>query len=808
MDEVKGCSCCCDGSEVEKSFEEVAATANSSNLMSDILTVNDLDCADCAVKVEKAVRHLEGITDAQLSFATGKMKVVYDNTKLTTASIVKVVTNLGYRVEVTKSNHELPGLHKSVFIITGLDCGDCAAKLEKKIKGLAGVRTANINFGAGKLTVEHTISDIDILKAIEEAGYHGEQEGKKKLKIEDTQRWWHNTRLLGTALSGILLAIVSIADWLGVRENTLLPFYILTLVVGGYHTARSGFYSLKSLTFDMNFLMSVAIVGAAAIGQWSEAATVVFLFSLGNTLQAYTMDKTRQSIKSLMELAPPEALVRRNGKEEHLPVEEIRIGDVMIVKPGEKIPMDGSVIRGESSVNQATITGESMPVEKHPGDTVYAGTVNEHGSLEISVTKLSQDSTLSKIMHLVEEAQAQKAPSQQFVDVFAKYYTPAVMVLALGVSVIPWLFFGQSFDIWFYRALVLLVISCPCALVISTPVSIVSAIGNASRHGVLIKGGAYLEKMGAIRAVAFDKTGTLTKGRPTVTDILSFNNFEQNEILAIASAIERYSEHPVAQAIVLKASNLTTPAIKNFKALVGKGVQADIDGRTMYVGNIRLFEEIGHSLLRIEKHVIDLETQGKTVMLVGTSETLYGAIAVADTLREDSSSAIQTLRDVGIQSITMLTGDNHRVAKAISEKLTLDSFHSELLPEDKVETVKKIGEQYGNVAMIGDGVNDAPALAVADVGIAMGVAGSDTALETADIALMADDLSKLSYIIRLSRKTVAIIKQNIWFSIIIKVVFLVLTVLGLANLWMAVFADTGASMIVTLNGMRLARALK
>ncbi|NLP41609.1 MAG: cadmium-translocating P-type ATPase [Veillonellaceae bacterium] len=808
MDEANGytCSCCCGILENQKLSEELAAA--DANFISETLTVKNLDCADCAAKVEKAIRRLDGIADAQLSFPTGKMKVVYDGTRQTTASIEKVVANLGYPVEVINASHDFPGFCKSVFIITGLDCGDCAAKLEKKINGIAGVKTATVNFGAGKLTVEHTNSASDLLKAIQEAGYQGELEGKKQSITEAAKGWWHNARLLATVIAGTLLAAVSISDLLGLDENILLPIYILTLVIGGYHTARSGFYSLKSLTFDMNFLMSIAVLGAAAIGQWNEAATVVFLFSLGNTLQAYTMDKTRQSIKSLMELAPPEAIVRRNGLEELLPIEEIRVGDVIIVKPGEKIPMDGDVINGVSSVNQATITGESMPVEKHPGDIVYAGTVNEHGSLEISVTKLSQDSTLSKIMYLVEEAQAKKAPSQQFVDRFAKYYTPAVMILALGISIVPWLFFGQAFDVWFYRALVLLVISCPCALVISTPVSIVSAIGNASRHGVLIKGGAYLEKMESIRAVALDKTGTLTKGHPTVTDIIAYNNLAQSEILAIAAAIERYSEHPVAQAIVRKVDNLPTPPVKNFKALVGKGVQADVYNQTIYLGNLRLFEDIGHQVNIIEPLLNDLESQSKTVVLLGTGENLYGIIAVADVLRENSSDAVQTLRDAGIQFISMLTGDNNRVAKAISEKLKLDSFYSELLPEDKVRTVKKIGEHYGNVLMVGDGVNDAPALAAADIGVAMGVAGSDTALETADIALMADDLSKLSYVIQLGRKTVNIIKQNIWFSIIIKAVFLILTIFGISNLWMAVFADTGAAILVTLNGMRLVRELK
>ncbi len=557
----------------------------------------------------------------------------------------------------------------------------------------------------------------------------------------------------------------------------------------------------------MNFLMTAAIIGAAAIGEWSEGAAVAFLFSVGNTLQAYTMDKTRQSIRSLMELAPPVALVRRNNEEKRLPVEDILVGDIVIVKPGERIAMDGIVHSGISAVNQATITGESIPVEKTAGDTVYAGTVNEHGALEISVTKSADNSTLAKISHLVEEAQAQKAPSQQFVDVFAKYYTPLVLVLAAGVMVVPWLLFQQPFAPWFYNGLVLLVISCPCALVISTPVAIVSAIGNASRRGVLIKGGAYLEVMGSIDAIAFDKTGTLTQGKPVVTDIVVTNGYSETEFLAMAAAIEKWSEHPLAHAIVEKAKGLGLKTAVHFKALVGRGAQAEINGQTIYIGNVRLFEDLGYDLAAHGKTLADLEQQGKTVMLMGTGNLILGMIAVADTLRENSREAIQALHAAGMKHITMLTGDNDRVAGAIAEKLDLDTYYSGLMPEDKVATVNKIASDYGKVVMVGDGVNDAPALAAATVGVAMGVAGSDVALETADVALMTDDLGKLTYIIKLSHKTVAIIQQNIVFALAIKVIFLLLLLLGMGNLWLAVFADMGASLLVTMNGMRLMRRL-
>jgi Zn2+/Cd2+-exporting ATPase len=520
------------------------------------------------------------------------------------------------------------------------------------------------------------------------------------------------------------------------------------------------------------------------------------------------MDKTRRSIRSLMELAPPVALVRRDNDEKRLPVEDIVVGDIVIVKPGERIAMDGIVRSGVSAVNQATITGESIPVEKTAGDTVYAGTVNEHGALEISVTKGADDSTLARISHLVEEAQAQKAPSQQFVDVFAKYYTPLVLVLAAGVMVVPWLLFQQPFAPWFYNGLVLLVISCPCALVISTPVAIVSAIGNASRRGVLIKGGAYLEVMGSIDAIAFDKTGTLTQGKPVVTDIVVTDGYSESEFLAMAAGIEKWSEHPLAQAVVDRAKGLALKTAGHFKALVGRGAEAEIDGQMLYIGNIRLFEDLGYDLTVHGATLADLEQQGKTVMLMGAGTGILGMIAVADTLRENSRDAIKALHRAGMKHITMLTGDNNRVAGAIARKLDLNTYYSDLMPEDKVATVKKIASDYGKIVMVGDGVNDAPAMAAATVGVAMGVAGSDVALETADVALMTDDLGKLAYLIKLSHKTVAIIQQNIVFSLSIKVIFLLLLALGMGNLWLAVLADMGASLLVTLNGMRLMRSLQ
>lgn len=802
------CECCYGLQEISASANESAGAENSTSLLNSTFHIEGLDCADCAVKLEKGIGKLPGVREVQVNFATAKLKVVYDKTLLEISQITKAVSGFGYHAAMEPVFHEQAGSHLAVFRVEGMDCADCAAKLEKKLAAVAGVQSAAVNFGAGKLTVQHTLTDAAIISAVQQAGYQAVADQPSGRPGTQPAAWWRKPRTIATIGSGLFLLAAMVAEWIGTGEATTVSLYLAAMLIGGYHVAKSGIYSLKSLTMDTNFLMVIAAVGAVAIREWSEGATVVFLFSLGNALQSYTLDRTRESIRALMDLAPREALVKRDGHEVRLPVEAIRIGDVILVKPGERIAMDGNVVSGTSTVNQAPITGESIPVEKNAGDLVYAGTVNEQGALEIVVTKLAADSTLAKIMHMVEEAQAEKAPMQQFVDVFAKYYTPAVILVSVAFMIIPTWVFNLPFDVWFYRALVLLVISCPCALVISTPVSIVSAIGNASRHGVLIKGGAHLEQMGRIQAMAFDKTGTLTIGKPRVTDIVPFDNMTQEQLLVLAASVEKWSEHPLAQAIAAKVAIASIKPVTNFKALISRGAQADIDGQTVYVGNRRLFAEIGHNLDKVEATLGQLEQQGKTVMLVGNDQQLMGVLAVADTLRENSITALADLRAAGIKSMAMLTGDNKQVAAAIAEKLNIDRFYSELLPEEKVAVLKKIAGQHGPVAMVGDGVNDAPALATAHVGIAMGVAGSDTALETADIALMADDLSKLAYVMKLSRKTVAIIKQNVTFSLIVKLLFVFGTFVGFVNLWLAVLADTGASILVTLNGMRLARKIK
>jgi Zn2+/Cd2+-exporting ATPase len=587
--------------------------------------------------------------------------------------------------------------------------------------------------------------------------------------------------------------------------------YGASILIGGYRLFKTGIKNLIQLEFDMKTLMTIAVIGAAFIGEWGEGATVVILFAISEALESYSMDKARQSIRSLMDIAPKEALIRRGNKELTVEVEDIQIGDILIVKPGQKIAMDGIVVKGLSAVNQAAITGESVPVAKSINDEVFAGTLNEEGLLEVRVTKHVDDTTIAKIIHLVEEAQAERAPSQAFVDRFAKYYTPIIMLVALGVAVVPPLFFGGEWEKWIYQGLAALVVGCPCALVISTPVAIVTAIGNAARNGVLIKGGIHLEEMGAIKAIAFDKTGTLTEGFPVVTDYLPQQNTDANEVLAITAALENGSQHPLASAIIKKAEQEKLPyqklAIEDFTSLTGKGIKGKVNGIMYYVGSPNLFDDIlpNGIPLTIKTTISDLQNKGKSVMVVGTDTDISALLAVADEVRGNSKSVIQKLHSLGIQETIMLTGDNKGTAKAIGNEVGVSNIKAELLPQDKLACIKELRSKYERVAMVGDGVNDAPALAASTVGIAMGGAGTDTALETADIALMADDLGKLPFTLKLSRKALNIIKQNITFSLGIKLVALLLVIPGWLTLWIAIFADMGATLIVTLNGLRLLR---
>jgi Cd2+/Zn2+-exporting ATPase len=694
---------------------------------------------------------------------------------------------------------------ESTFKVEGLDCHEEVALLERRLGRLGGVERLAADVMSQRLRVTYDaarLSTASIAEAVAQTGMRAWLEHEEShAAVPATLRG----RFVLVSVSVALTVAAGLLAWLGVGR-TLVPVALCAAVVlAGWHTGRRAWTSLRTRALDIHVLMSVAVVGAVTIGQWFEAATVVVLFAVAQLLEARSMDRARGAIRALIELTPAEALVRRDGNEVPVGVDDVRIGEVMVVRPGAKIPLDGRIVSGASEVNQAPVTGESLPVEKVPGADVYAGTINGRGALEVEVTHLRRDSTLARIIHLVERAQAQRAPSQSFVERFARVYTPAVLVLAALLALVPPLAFGAAFGEWFYRSLVLLVIACPCALVISTPVSIVSALAGAARAGVLVKGGVHLERTAAVRCVAFDKTGTLTWGRLRVLAIEPFADATPEAVLATAAALEARSEHPVGQAIVREArrAGVRVSPAGGFQALPGRGAEAEVDGARAIVGNHRLFEERCLCTPAIDARLEAVAAQGATAVLVAADGTALGLIAVADDLREAGRESVELLRAQGVDRIVLLTGDNASTARAIGGALGLDEVRAELLPEDKVSAVGQLKAAHGAVAMVGDGVNDAPALAAADVGIAMGVAGSDAALETADVALMADELIKIPYAFRLSRSTVRTIRANVVFSLAVKAVFLAAAVAGVATLWMAVVADMGASLVVIANGLRL-----
>lgn len=701
---------------------------------------------------------------------------------------------------------------KQEYRLQNLSCASCAAKFEKNVKAIPAVQDAQVNFGASKITV---IGDIGVDQLEEAGAFDGIKVSQSTVRtIEKTTPFYRKTENI---LAGISLLFVILGYVFGAMRSETEPLtigmFIIAILVGGMGIFKTGFRNLARFEFDMKTLMTIAVIGAAIIGEWEEAAVVVFLFAVSEALEAYSMDKARQSIRQLMDIAPPTATVKRaHGEHFHefeLPTEEIEIGDILIVKPGQKIAMDGIVLSGLSAVNQAAITGESIPVNKTVDDEVFAGTLNEEGALEVRVTKRVEDTTIAKIIHLVEEAQAEKAPSQQFVDRFAKYYTPAIMIIALLVAVIPPLFIGD-WQHWIYQGLAVLVVGCPCALVVSTPVAIVTAIGNAARQGVLIKGGIHLEQLGHIEAIAFDKTGTLTKGKPAVTDIFTAKGMSEEYVLQLVAAVEKQSQHPLAKAILqaLHDKNLTELIPTDFQSVTGMGAYATVNGQIIYVGSLKWIATLTTVDEMVKEQVKKLQKQGKTVVAAVSNDQYIGMIGIADQLRQESKDVLDKLNGLKIKHKVMLTGDAEPTAQAIATSLNMTDVRASLLPAEKLMAIKDLRAQFGAVAMVGDGVNDAPALASANVGIAMGGAGTDAALETADIALMGDDLSKLPYTIGLSRKTLRIIKENIIFALVLKLVALLLVIPGWLTLWIAIFADMGATLLVVFNSLRLIKTKK
>lgn len=685
------------------------------------------------------------------------------------------------------------------------------------VERVAGVVSADLNFASATLVVSYdpAVDPLpEVVRAVEATGHGLERlDAVGGPEVVSELPWFerHLTELAtagsgaGTLL-GFVLGLGRAPEWASIAA------FAIAICAGGLLIWRRALLSLRVRVLDMNVLMSLAVLGAAALGEWSEGATVFFLFALGGLLESRSLERTRRSIRELMDLAPSVARVRRAGTLVSVPAENVVAGETFVVRPGERIPLDGVVAHGASAIDESAVTGESVPVDKGPGERVFAGTLNTSGLLEVTAVAAAKDSTLARIVFLVEEAQASRAPSQRFVDRFSRIYTPAVIGLAVLVATLPPLIGsvtgadGAPFSEWFRRALVLLVVSCPCALVISTPVSIVSAISRASRDGVLVKGGAFIEAAARVAAVAFDKTGTLSEGRPRLARVAGFAGMDAERVLALAAAVEAHSNHPLARAIVQAAGEkMPQTPVTGFAEVPGRGVRATVDGLSVEVCSPRCARETASMGPEAERAIEEFEAAGLTVLSVIADGSVVGLVGLEDTIRADAIEALGRLRQIGIGHLVMLTGDNERVARAVAQHAGLTEYRARLLPEHKAEAVAELRRRFGIVAMVGDGVNDAPALAAADIGIAMGAAGSDVALETADVALMRDDLSALAGFFLLGRRTMRAIVGNVAFSLATKAVFLALALTGRATLWMAVFADTGVSLLVILNGMRLLR---
>ncbi len=753
----------------------------------------------CAQVILGTLEDVKGVVAAHLNLKTNTLTFDYDPTVLDSQRILLLADAVGSRL---KENYERCGIRA-----TGLHCDECIRRFEGRVLSpTAAFPQAAVSSNSGVLSVAIAPSRSigqQIRQATLRLGY----------KVETSNfltRLLRRERLEPILVLTTLLALLGgvLARSLGAPEALIAALAALAYLAGGYYGVMDGLETLREFRLDVNFLMLLAALGAAIIGNWPEGATLLFLFSLSNLLQNYAMDRSRQAIRKLLDLRPATAIVKRSGREVEALVETLEIGEIVIVRPGERIPVDGTVIAGESSVDQSSITGESIPVEKAAGSRVFAGTVNQHGALEVRVDKKASDTTLAKIIRLVEEAQEQRAPTQRFLDTFEQYYALAVITVVALIIAIPTLLLGQPFQPAFYKGMVLLVVASPCALVISTPASILSAIANAARRGILFKGGVHLENAATLKAVAFDKTGTLTYGRPEVTDVIALNGHREEDLLALSAAAESRSEHPLAQAVVQAARQraLELPPVSDFQAYPGLGVRTRVNGSEVLVGSSRLMEQNGITLQpEVAAAVTRLEAEGKTVLLVH-NHTCVGAIAVADRVRPEAAQVIAALKRAGVQRVIMLTGDNERVAQAIARQTGVDEFYAALMPEDKARLLRTLTERYGAVAMVGDGVNDAPALATATMGIAMGAAGTDVALETADVVLMADDLSKLPYVIELSRQARRVVWQNIAFSLAV-IIMLVLGTFGVFGpqlpLPLGVVGHEGSTVLVVFNGLRL-----
>ena len=700
-------------------------------------------------------------------------------------------------------------MKETVLYIKNLCCDGEAKLIRAEFDGLKGINSYDINLMTQNVRVSYNptvLSEKEIQETIFRVGLEARLKTEEKIK-EKRGVWWKEPRILTLTVCGFIIAITLIMEHIfGFSSKKAVFLYGAATLIGGYYPAKMGLTALKTLTPNIRTLMVVGAIGAAALGLWEEAALLVLIYSLGDVLEAYATDRVRGAVRALMGLAPKEALVRRNNNEVVLTLEDIKAGDILIVRPGERIPLDGKVLSGSSSVDQAPITGESIPVSKGPGDEVFAGSINQRGSVEVMVTKVFEDTTLGRIIHYVEEAEVRKSSYQRFGDKFGRYYTPSMFALSLTVMLIPSVLFG-NFSEWFYRGLVVLVVSCSCGIALSIPVSVVAAIANAARHGVLIKGGAFIEAASNIRAIAFDKTGSLTRGRPVVTDIISFGDMREDMLLRLAASMESRSEHILADAIIERAKEkkISFEKVEEFEAIPGMGAKGIIGGMSYCIGSSALCETVGIRDRSAEDKIKRLEEEGKTLIVLTGSEGLLGAIAARDEIRSEAKETLKELKKMGIGGLAMLTGDNENVARAMAEQAGIDEYMARLMPEDKVLAIEKFKQRHGMVAMVGDGVNDAPAMVVSDLGIAMGAAGTDVAIETGDIVLMSDDLSRIPYVMKLSRKTVNNVRQNIIISLTIIAFLVPIALIGWIGIVPGILINEVGGLIVIINGLRLLR---
>jgi len=688
--------------------------------------------------------------------------------------------------------------------IEGIEGSKESDMIERKLRSLAGVEDLNIDSDSRRVLVTYDPSQTsaqDVIRSVSETGMSCSLVKERKFR----STWWRDRQQLALYSSGMITLVTFFLMFLGVETTITNAFFGIAVLVGVYYPARKAIIALMNLVATIHLLMLIGATGAVLLGMWYEAAILIFVYSLGDVLESYAVDKARGAIRSLTELVPKKALVRKDGKEVTMSTEEIAVDDTVIVRPGERIPVDGVVSQGLSYVDQAAVTGESIPVHKKVGDEVFAGTINQNGSVEVQVNKLASETMLSKIICSVEEAQANRTSYQRFSDNFAQYYTPAMFVLGILVATVPPLFFGADWHTFILRGLVVFVVSCSCGLALSVPVAVVAAMANAARNGTVYKGGAYLEAVDKVKAIAFDKTGTLTIGRPEVTDVRVYNGIADKDLLDITGSIESRSGHPLAAAIVRKAKESDAYSglvAEDFKEVSGSGVSAKVGGKRYAIGNPRSQKECVINMAQCQQTVEELENMGKTVVLVSSEGLLLGLIAIADNVRPGAKEAIQRLKLAGIRTV-MLTGDNERSAKAIAFQVGVDEYYGQLLPIDKVEVVKQLKEKYGSVAMVGDGINDAPAMAASDVGIAMGAAGTDIAIEAGDVVLMSDDLSKLGYLRELSSHAITTIRQNIWFSLI-NIAFMVgAALIGWLGLVSGLLLNEASAVLVILNALRL-----